>query len=206
NVVADSPGPFANLGRAQFPDEEVEFMSTVPAPSTPSAVAPAHTNVVADSPGPSGRAQSPDDEVEFIGFLHPNGTIQPDRPAKRKELIKANARGSTGGSSKGNQLSARVIPNITINIIAWFTDTYQFQAVRLPLASGQLMKLSMVSKELQRLELDIHDDLDRYIPNKGWGLILLDSLFKVEDGDVLNLKPSAVRNIRNFDIHMPHLT
>ncbi|KAJ3773617.1 hypothetical protein FB446DRAFT_702953 [Lentinula raphanica] len=163
------------------------------ATSSPSTPPPARSNVVVNP----GRAQSPDDEVEFIGFLHPNGTVQPERPAK--------ARASVGGSSRINQRSARVAPIITINIIVWFPDTHNLEAVRLPLASGQYMKLSMVSKVLQKLELDIHEDLDRYTPDKGWNPILLDTLFKVQDGDVLNLKYSAVHDIRNFDIHITHL-
>ncbi|KAJ3752226.1 hypothetical protein EV360DRAFT_75545 [Lentinula raphanica] len=199
NVEANPSERSVNPGRAQSPNDEVEFLSTVLVPSTPGAVA-ARSNVIAASSKHSvnpGRAQSPDDEVEFIGFLHPNGTVQPERPAK--------ARASVGGSSRGNQRSARVAPIITINIIVWFTDTYKLEAVRLPLASGQYMKLSMVSKVLQKLDLDILEDLDRYTPTKGWNLILLDTLFKVQDGDVLNLKYSAVHNIRNFDIHITHL-
>ncbi|KAJ3834036.1 hypothetical protein F5878DRAFT_645461 [Lentinula raphanica] len=193
NAIADSSKRSVNPGRAQSPNDEVEFVSTVLVPSTPGAVAPARSNVVVNP----GRAQSPDDEVEFIGFLHPNGTVQPERPAK--------ARASVGGSSRINQRSARVAPIITINIIVWFPDTHNLEAVRLPLASGQYMKLSMVSKVLQKLELDIHEDLDRYTPDKGWNPILLDTLFKVQDGDVLNLKYSAVHDIRNFDIHITHL-
>ncbi|KAJ3964941.1 hypothetical protein EV361DRAFT_940829 [Lentinula raphanica] len=199
-LVPSTTGAVVPAGRAQSPNDEVELMSTVLVSSTPGAVASGQSNVVSDSSKRSvnpGRAQSPDDEVEFIGFLHPNGTVQPERPAK--------ARTSVSGSSRGNQRSARVAPFITINIIFWFPDKYELKAVRLPLASGQYMKLSMVSKVLEELELDIHDDLDRYIPNKGWNLILLDTLFKVQDGDVLNLKYSAVHNIRNFDIHITHL-
>ncbi|KAJ3764541.1 hypothetical protein FB446DRAFT_796053, partial [Lentinula raphanica] len=185
--IASSPSPFPVT-----PDT-----SRVLVPSTP---APASDNVVRGSlvPTNAGRRcddNDDDDEVEFVGFLHPNGAILPDRPVDQRKPRSASGNANTNGGNR----------TITINIVAWAADTFKHEAVKLPLASGQYMRLSMVSKVLQRLRLDINSDLDRFIPGRGWTPILMNTLFMVKDGDVVSLKSSTVHEIRDFEIQMAHL-
>ncbi|KAJ3764779.1 hypothetical protein FB446DRAFT_710020, partial [Lentinula raphanica] len=193
-------------------------MSRVVTPTTDPAVVPARslntTNRLAP-PVISDRDDPSDDEVEFIGFGHADGAIRPERPLRQVSQQNVNARLAVGGrlpvggSVGGSHSSVVVASSITLIIVVWTRTAYKLQAVKLPLQSGQYMKLSMISKDLRNMCLDFIDidaDLDRYIPNKGqWALILMETLFKVQDGDVVNLKSSAVHDIPNFDIHVAHL-
>ncbi|KAJ3717397.1 hypothetical protein C8R42DRAFT_677158 [Lentinula raphanica] len=176
------------------------------APMADPAVVPTRsvTNRLAP-PVTSDRADPSDDEVEFVGFVHADGAIRPNRPLGRVRQQNVKARLSVGGSVGGSPSSVVVASSITLTIVAWTSTTYELQTVELPLQSGQYMKLSMISKVLRNMGLDINADLDRYIPGKEWALILMETLFKVHDGDVVNLKSSAVHNIPNFDIHLVHL-
>ncbi|KAJ3831773.1 hypothetical protein F5878DRAFT_647354 [Lentinula raphanica] len=183
-------------------------LSRVLVPSTPVT---ASDNVVRGGLAPTdsarqGNDDDDDDEVEFVGFLHPDGAILPDHPAGQvKQNNSSGKTNTTAGSTLVNPTPSVVMLSITVHIVVWATDIFKHRAVRLPLASGQYMRLSMVSNVLRRLGLDIEGELDRYIRGRGWRPILMNTLFMINDGDVVPLKSSAVRETRDLEIQMEHL-
>ncbi|KAJ3776406.1 hypothetical protein FB446DRAFT_785105, partial [Lentinula raphanica] len=190
------------LRRWHGPNTVTPNSSRVLVPSSP--VSASH-NVVTDCPAATNAApDDDDDEVIFVGYLHPNGAVLPDRPVRQVKHSSDKGNTNSGGNSL-NTTPSIVILSITVNIMVWATDTFQHRAVKLPLASGQYMRLSMVSKVLRRLGLDINGELDRFIRGTGWTPILMNTLFMVNDGDVVPLKPSTVREIRDFEIQMAHV-
>ncbi|KAJ3710999.1 hypothetical protein C8R42DRAFT_648420 [Lentinula raphanica] len=209
-----SPAPGATASVSSFSSSlaVTPGLSRVLVPSTPDTVMDTAARDVSTSRFASsnkGCQHDEDDEVEFVGFLHPSGAILPERPApqvtRRKQSHTARKANANAGGNSADPTPVIVASSITVNIVAWAADTFKHQAVKLPLASGQYMRLSMVSKVLRRLQLDINGELDRFIPKRGWTPILMDTLFMVQDGDVVSLKSSAVQEIRDFEIQMAHL-
>ncbi|KAJ3766493.1 hypothetical protein FB446DRAFT_794046 [Lentinula raphanica] len=139
-------------------------LSRVLVPLTPGTASP---NVAAGRLAPTDsarQANDDDDEVEFVGFVHPDGAILPDRPVRQvKHNNSSGKANTTPGSNLVNPTPSIVILSITVHIVVWAAENFKHQAVHLPLASGQYMRLSMVSKVLRRLGLDIEGELDRFI-------------------------------------------
>ncbi|KAJ3831489.1 hypothetical protein F5878DRAFT_667497 [Lentinula raphanica] len=182
-------------------------LSRVLVPSTPVTASP---NVAARRLAPTDSARQvndDDDEVEFVGFVHPNGAILPYRPVRQvKHSSSSGKSNATAGSTLVNPTPSIVLLSITVHIIVWAAENFKHQAVQLPLASGQYMRLSMVSKVLRRLGLDIEGEIDRFIRGgRGWTPILMNTLFMVNDGDVVPLKSSAVQETPDMEIQMVHL-
>ncbi|KAJ3774062.1 hypothetical protein FB446DRAFT_787231 [Lentinula raphanica] len=182
-------------------------LSRVLVPSTPVTASP---NVAARRLAPTDSARQvndDDDEVEFVRFVHPNGAILPDRPVRQvKHSSSSGKSNATAGSTLVNPTPSIVLLSITVHIIVWAAENFKHQAVQLPLASGQYMRLSMVSKVLRRLGLDIEGEIDRFIRGgRGWTPILMNTLFMVNDGDVVPLKSSAVQETPDMEIQMVHL-
>ncbi|KAJ3767147.1 hypothetical protein FB446DRAFT_350877 [Lentinula raphanica] len=164
---------------------------------------PARVGVSASAP--STCPVDSDDEVEFVGFGHPNGDVLPHRPARRLAgKLKDTAQGSTSGDSLAKNNGPTPPNSIMITIIAWEANSYKHTTVKLPVESGQFITLNSVPEAIQYLQLSEIPELDRYIPGTGWARILMDTLFKVRDGDAVSLKPSSLQNIQNFDIHVAH--
>ncbi|KAJ3755918.1 hypothetical protein EV360DRAFT_85455 [Lentinula raphanica] len=196
HTTASVPSTLAHCTSASVPPSASPFpvtpnLSRVLVPSSP--VTASHN--AATNAGPD----DDDDEIEFVGFLHPNGAVLPDRPVRR---VKGN---TNSGGNPLNRTPSIVILSITVHMVVWAADMFKHRAVKVPLASGQYMRLSMVSDVLQRLGVDINGELDRFIRGVGWTPILMNTLFMVNDGDVVPLKSSAVREIRDFEIQMTHL-
>ncbi|KAJ3964099.1 hypothetical protein EV361DRAFT_956281, partial [Lentinula raphanica] len=141
-------------------------------------------------PANSNRTIRPDsdDEVEFLGIRPANRNIQPEHVENKNETT-----------------SSSPDPSISITLVAWNVDSHEHTTAKLPLQNGQFMMLSMVPEALRTLQLSNVARLDRYIPGKGWTRILMDTLFKIYDGDVVSLKPSTVQHVNNFEIHASHL-
>ncbi|KAJ3816490.1 hypothetical protein F5880DRAFT_1512618, partial [Lentinula raphanica] len=137
-----------------------------------------------------------DDEVEIVSFRPANGEIQTKKPVRK------HTRG------KAPDVVAPASPHresfITVVLIAWHADTVLHTAVKLRLQNGDFMVLSMVADALQTLKLN-KVAIDRYITNKGWNRILTDTLFRVQDGDIISLKPSSLQHVKDFGIHAAHL-
>ncbi|KAJ3816832.1 hypothetical protein F5880DRAFT_1618880 [Lentinula raphanica] len=142
------------------------------------------------SPANSNRTIRPDsdDEVEFLGIRPANRNIQPEHVENKNETT-----------------SSSPDPSISITLVAWNVDSHEHTTAKLPLQNGQFMMLSIVPEALRTLQLSNVAHLDRYIPGKGWTRILMDTLFKIYDGDVVSLKPSTVQHVNNFEIHASHL-
>ncbi|KAJ3712072.1 hypothetical protein C8R42DRAFT_728367 [Lentinula raphanica] len=148
-----------------------------------------------------------DDEVEFVGFAHPNGDVLPERPARRLAgKLKDAVQGSTGGAGLAKDSGPTPPKSIMITIIAWAANSYEHTTVKLSVESGHLITLNSVTEALRTLQLSKISDLDRYIPGKGWARILMNTPFRVRDGDIVSLKPSALKVIQNFEIHAPHFS
>ncbi|KAJ3819539.1 hypothetical protein F5880DRAFT_1616381 [Lentinula raphanica] len=171
-------------------DDEVEFIRYVPANRTPRQSSDDEVQFIGIRPANGNRTIRPDsdDEVEFIGIRPANRNIQPEHVENNNETT-----------------SSSPDPSISITLVAWNVDSHEHTTAKLPLQNGQFMMLSMVPEALRTLQLSNVERLDRYIPGKGWTRILMDTLFRIYDGDVVSLKPSTVQHVNNFEIHASHL-
>ncbi|KAJ3764994.1 hypothetical protein FB446DRAFT_709826, partial [Lentinula raphanica] len=142
--------------------------------------------------------QESDNEIEYLGFRPANVTArqESDNEIEYLGFRPANRNIATTSSQDFS---------ITVTIVAWKEDSHEHTSVKLALQNGQFMMLSMVPEALRTLQLSNVPSLDRYIPEKGWKRILMNTLFKVSNGDIVSLKPSTVQHVKDFKVHASHL-
>ncbi|KAJ3773310.1 hypothetical protein FB446DRAFT_703191 [Lentinula raphanica] len=160
--------------------------------ATPSARRVSHTGQVARHV----QSTSSDDEIEFVSFRRANGEVLSQKSTRELTHTKAQTMVASNSSPPDS--------SITVVLIAWHADTVLHTTVKLDLQSGQFMMLSMVGDALQLLKIN-EVAIDRYITTKGWTRILKNTLFRVQDGDIVSLKPSSLQHVEDFGIHAAHL-
>ncbi|KAJ3817831.1 hypothetical protein F5880DRAFT_1511458 [Lentinula raphanica] len=189
----------ANRMLHQESEDEVQFIGSRPANRIARQESDNEIEYV-DFPPANGTArQESDNEIEYLGF-RPANVIARQESDNEIEYLGFRPANRNIATTSSQDFS------IIVTIVAWKEDSHEHTSVKLALQNGQFIMLSMMVPEaLRTLQLSNVPSLDRYIPEKGWKHILMNTLFKVSDGDVVSLKPSTVQHIKNFKVHASHL-